>query len=79
MLEFCLFSKMHGSRHGSKAFEGRLSIIEAVDLEFTRVCGPKNPRALVLFGFPKVLIPMEAASQPFWVKLLLTLPPCWLD
>jgi len=26
---------MHGSRRGIKAFEGKLSIIEAVDLEFT--------------------------------------------
>jgi hypothetical protein len=29
MLETCLFNKMHGSGHGSKAFQGKLSIIEA--------------------------------------------------
>jgi hypothetical protein len=35
MLETCLFNKMHGSWHGSKAFQGKLWIIEAVDLKFT--------------------------------------------
>jgi hypothetical protein len=69
--------KMHGSWRGSKAFQGRLSIIEAVDLKFTSAFSnylvPQLPEFKASF-FPKVLIPMEAAFQPFWVKLFSTLP-----
>jgi hypothetical protein len=34
-LEIRLPSKMHASARGIKAFKGKLSIIEAVDLKFT--------------------------------------------
>jgi hypothetical protein len=39
-------SKMHGSAPGIKAFLGKLSIIEVVDLKFTSGLVPKNPKAL---------------------------------
>jgi hypothetical protein len=55
-LEIRLPTKMHASTRGIKAFEGKLSIIEAVDLKFTcilRIRPAKNPRASALSGFPK--------------------------
>jgi hypothetical protein len=69
---------MHGSVRGSKAFEGKLSKIEAVELKFTSTfqkhCAEIS-QPLPNFVLPKVLAPPEAAFQPFWVKLFSTLPP----
>lgn len=77
MWEICLSSKMHGSTRSSKAFYGKLSLIEAVDLEFTSASQDYGARfSRERFALPKVLVPLEAAFQPFWVKLLLPLPPC---
>jgi len=56
MLEICLSSKMHGSAHSSKAFLGKLSIIEAVDLKFTLAFqgyGAKFPARRYAALFPK--------------------------
>jgi hypothetical protein len=48
---------MHGSARGIKAFKGKLSIIEAVNLKFTSGLAHspvlENPRASALSGFPK--------------------------
>jgi hypothetical protein len=69
---------MHGSGRGSKAFEGKLSKIEAVELKFTSTvqedCAEIS-QPLLNFALPKVLAPPEAAFQPFWVKLFSTLSP----
>jgi hypothetical protein len=72
MWENCLSSKMHGSARGSKTFEGKLSEIEAVEPKFTctleKHCAEIS-ESLPNFALPKVLVPPEAAFQPFWVKL----------
>src|SRR5260370_7625988 len=76
-LESYLFSKMHGSGPGIKAFPARLSIIETVDFKFTSRFPSLRGQILhrtERFAFPKVLVPLEAAFQPIWVKLLLTSP-----
>jgi hypothetical protein len=77
VLELVSSVKMHRSARGIKAFEGKLSIIEAVELKFTSVFAhspAQEPQRIGTFRLSKVLVPMEAAFRPFWVKLLLTLP-----
>jgi hypothetical protein len=68
---------MHGSVACIKAFQVRLSTVEAVDLKFTLFQGSlvrnvhKEPPIFVL---PKVLVPLEAGLVEIWVKLFSTLP-----
>ena len=45
-LEIRLPSKMHASACGIKAFEGKLSIIEAVDLKFTQILQPEKSQSV---------------------------------
>jgi hypothetical protein len=58
---------MHGSGRGIKAFHGKLSIIEAVDLKFTsasKAITTETFQRFSNFALPKVLVPLEAAFQP---------------
>jgi hypothetical protein len=65
---------MHGFTRSIKAFEGKLSIIEAVDLKFTFAFSKPLAQAIKHHSLPKVLVPLEEVFQPFWVKLFSTLP-----
>jgi hypothetical protein len=59
---------MHGSMRGIKAIHDKLWQIEAVDLKFTctlHAIALKLSQPLSNFALPKVLVPLEAAFQPF--------------
>jgi hypothetical protein len=65
---------MHGSTRCIKAIHDKLWQIEAVDLKFTSAFSKPLAHAIKHHSLSKVLIPLEAVFQPFWVKLFSTLP-----